>query len=169
MEKIFSAAEPQVAFAKPLPQTKPTRPHQSKMLSTRFSSGLLIFSEDGEKESGGNERGRVKVGDSHKKLLIQHYKTSQRFVVANRLTCEYNPRPSVVVDDVIFLQPQLGWLHVISGGEFGEINYVRADRCHILSIYPDALPSRGIDLSAQHVLLWFVAQWLYSSFLYRPL
>ena len=56
MEKIFSAAEPQVAFAKPLPQTKPSRPHQSQMLGTRFSFGLLIFSEDG----------RVKVGDSQK-------------------------------------------------------------------------------------------------------
>ena len=68
MEKIFSAAEPQVAFAKPLPQTKPSRPHQSQMLGTRFSCGLLIFSEDRKKGLWGNERGRVKVGDSHKKF-----------------------------------------------------------------------------------------------------
>ena len=68
MEKIFSAAEPQVGFAKPLPQTKPTRPYQSQMLGARFSFGFFIFSEDGKKGLGGNERGRVKVGDSQKKF-----------------------------------------------------------------------------------------------------
>ena len=69
MEKIFSAAEAQVAFAKPLPQTKPTRPHQSQLLGTRFSFGLLIFSEDGKKGYGGEwKRERVKVGDSQKKV-----------------------------------------------------------------------------------------------------
>ena len=74
MEKIFSAAEPQVGFAKALPQTKPTRPHQSQMLGTRFSFGLLIFSEDGKKGYGGGGGGWKRESKSwrlSKKCIIK--------------------------------------------------------------------------------------------------
>ena len=77
------------------------------MLSTRFSFNLLIFSEDGKKGYGGNERRESKSWRLPKKvtdLALQNQSNDcQRFVVANWLACEYNPRPSVVVDDVIFL------------------------------------------------------------------
>lgn len=66
------------------------------------------------------------------------------------LACEDNPCPSVVVDDVFFLQPQLGWSHVIPGKKFESRSF------HILFSY----------LPIEHIACCSVVYPLVSNLLY---